>query len=218
VSLVNAVWQVELVKLLSGLGPNPDAPRPRIIAGLCQPPDETWEGSVLARLFQRMGGSQIVLPPLRERGRDIVLLAEHFAEQNRLARGDATLRITPTALEAMSRYGWPGNVDELRFAIQHGTSLCANSLIRVVDLPPSIGLSLKGGSDESGTRLEVQSLEDMELSYILRVLDAVGGNKASAARLLGVDRTTLYRKLQRQEQAELAATAEAGPASRRARR
>ncbi|HTV25214.1 MAG TPA: response regulator [Polyangiaceae bacterium] len=215
VSTLNSVWQVELVKLLSGLGPNPDAPRPRIIAGLGHPPDEAWEGSVLARLFQRLGCTQVMLPPLRERGRDVVILAEHFAEQSRLARGDAALRITPTALEAMSRYAWPGNVEELRFALQHAASLCGDSIIRVVDLPPGIGLSLKGASDESGSRLEVQSLEDMELSYILRVLEAVGGNKASAARLLGVDRTTLYRKLQRQEHAEPAS--EAGPISRRVR-
>jgi len=146
-----------------------------------------------------------------------VLLAEHFAEQGRLARGDASLRITPTAVEALSRYAWPGNTEELRFAIQHAASLCVGSLIRVVDLPPGIGLSLKGASDESGTRLEVQSLEDMELSYILRVLDAVGGNKASAARLLGVDRTTLYRKLQRQEMSELLAASDIAPA-RRARK
>jgi DNA-binding NtrC family response regulator len=78
-------------------------------------------------------------------------------------------------------------------------------------------MSLKSTSDENGARLEVQSLEDMELSYIVRVLDAVGGNKASAARLLGVDRTTLYRKLQRQEQADMAA-AEVHPLSRRARK
>ena len=217
VGTLNSVWQVELVKLLSGLGPNADAPRPRIIAGLGHPPDEAWEGSVLARLFQRLGCTQVMLPPLRDRGRDVVMLAEHFAEQSRLARGDAALRITPTALEAMSRYAWPGNVEELRFALQHAASLCGDSTIRVVDLPPGIGLSLKGASDESGTRLEVQSLEDMELSYILRVLEAVGGNKASAARLLGVDRTTLYRKLQRQEHAE-PASAEVSPLSRRARR
>jgi DNA-binding NtrC family response regulator len=210
VSSLNSVWQVELVKLLSGLGPNSDAPRPRIVAGLSQPPDETWEGSVLARLFQRMGGGQVLLPPLRERGRDVVTLAEHFAEQGRLARGDASLRITPTAVEALTRYVWPGNVEELRVAIQHAASLCVGSVIRVVDLPPGIGLSLKGSTDENGTRLEVQSLEDMELSYILRVLDAVGGNKASAARLLGVDRTTLYRKLQRQELSDSLAAAEAG--------
>lgn len=217
VSTLNSVWQVELVKLLSGLGPNADAPRPRIIAGLSQPPDDAWEGSVLARLFQRLGCTQVVLPPLRDRGRDVVMLAEHFAEQSRLSRGDAALRITPTALEAMSRYAWPGNVEELRFALQHAASLCVDSVIRVVDLPPCIGLSLKGSGDESGTRLEVQSLEDMELSYILRVLEAVGGNKASAARLLGVDRTTLYRKLQRQEHAELQ-TADAAPVTRRARK
>jgi DNA-binding NtrC family response regulator len=218
VSSLNSVWQVELVKLLSGMGPNPDAPRPWIIAGLSQTPDETWDGSVLARLFMRLGGGQVLLPPLRDRGRDVVLLAEHFAEQNRLSRGDASLRITPTALEAMTRYAWPGNVEELRVAIQHAASLCGDSVIRVVDLPPGIGLSLRGGSDEGGTRLEVQSLEDMELSYILRVLEAVGGNKASAARLLGVDRTTLYRKLQRQEQAELTSTADAAPLARRARK
>jgi DNA-binding NtrC family response regulator len=218
VSSLNSVWQVELVKLLSGLGPNTDAPRPRIIAGLSQPPGETWEGSVLARLFQRMGGGQVFLPPLRERGRDVVILAEHFAEQGRLARGDASLRITPTAVEALRRYAWPGNVEELRFAIQHAASLCVGSVIRVVDLPPGIGLSLKGSTDEHGARLEVQSLEDMELSYILRVLDAVGGNKASAARLLGVDRTTLYRKLQRQELLDPLAAPEAAPAARRARK
>jgi DNA-binding NtrC family response regulator len=217
VSSLNPVWHVEIVKLLSGLGPNPDAPRPRIIAGLSHPPNEAWESSVLGRLFHRLGGSQVVLPALRERGRDIVVLAEHFAEQSRLARGDASLRITATALEAITRYGWPGNLEELRVAIQHAASLCTDSVIRVVDLPPSVGLSLKGASEENGTRLEVQSLEDMELSYILRVLDAVGGNKASAARLLGVDRTTLYRKLQRQEHAELAATADA-PLARRARK
>jgi DNA-binding NtrC family response regulator len=217
ISALNSVWQVELVKLLSELGPNQDSPRPRIIAGLSQPASETWEGSVLMRLFQRLGGGEVSLPPLRARGRDAIILAEHFAEQNRLVRGDASLRITPTAVEALIRYAWPGNVDELRFAIQHAASLCIDSVIRVVDLPPSIGLSLKGATDESGTRLEVQSLEDMELSYILRVLDAVGGNKASAARLLGVDRTTLYRKLQRQEVGESLAPSEAPPA-RRARR
>jgi DNA-binding NtrC family response regulator len=218
VTALNSVWQVELVKLLSGLGPNPDAPRPRIIAGLDHPADEAWEGSVLARLFERLGAAHVALPPLRERGRDVVILAEHFAEQSRLARGDAALRITPTALEAMSRYAWPGNVEELRFALQHAASLCGDSLIRVVDLPPSIGLSLKGANDDNGSRLEVQSLEDMELSYILRVLEAVGGNKASAARLLGVDRTTLYRKLQRQEHVEPQATDAPSAVVRRARK
>jgi DNA-binding NtrC family response regulator len=105
-------------------------------------------------------------------------------------------------------------VDELRFTIQHAASLCTASVIGAEDLPPGVGFSLQGPVDEEGTRLRVQSLEDMELSYILRVLDAVGGNKASAARLLGVDRTTLYRKLQRQEQAA-APSSESLPSSRR---
>jgi DNA-binding NtrC family response regulator len=198
-SSLDQSWQMQLVKRLSELGTNPASVSTRIVAGVNQPPANGWEGSVLLRLFHSVGAKHVALPPLRERGRDVVILAEHFAEQVRLARGDASLRITRTAIDALSRYGWPGNVDELRFAIQHAASLCQGSMIRVADLPPSIGLCLPSSSDESGTQLRVQSLEDMELSYILRVLEAVGGNKASAARLLGVDRTTLYRKLQRQE-------------------
>lgn len=200
VSSLDAGWQMDLVKLLSEVGEGCDEPELRIIAGLCQPAAPSWEGSVLCRLFASLGSDSVSLPPLRERGRDVVLLAEHFAEQVRLERGDASLRITGAALEAMSAYGWPGNVDELRLAVQHAASLCSDSSIQVSDLPPCIALGASGDPDESGTRLQVQSLQDMELTYISRVLDAVGGNKASAARLLGVDRTTLYRKLQRQEQ------------------
>jgi DNA-binding NtrC family response regulator len=200
VSSLDAGWQMELVKLLSELGEGCDEPAPRIVAGLSQPPASSWEGSVLCRLFTSLGSDAVRLPPLRERGRDVVLLAEHFAEQVRLDRGDASLRISGAALEALSAYGWPGNVAELRSAVQHAASLCSDSSIQVSDLPPCIALGVSGAPDESGTRLQVQSLQDMELSYISRVLDAVGGNKASAARLLGVDRTTLYRKLQRQEQ------------------
>jgi DNA-binding NtrC family response regulator len=201
VSSLGSSWQMDLVKRLSELGETSGAARARIVGGLSQPPASSWQGSVLSRLFQSVGTRHVLLPALRDRGRDVLILAEHFAEQVRLARGDASLRITRTAVDAITRHSWPGNVDELRLAIQHAASLCSDSMIRVADLPPSIGLSMTSAADESGTPLHVQSLEDMELTYILRVLEAVGGNKASAARLLGVDRTTLYRKLQRQEQA-----------------
>jgi two-component system response regulator AtoC len=215
VGALDPAWQLELAKRLSLV--ETDAPRARIVAGLGQPTPSSWQGSMLARMFDNAGSHRISLPPLRERGRDIVIVAEHFAEQGRLALGDASLRIAPAALEALARYGWPGNVDELRFTIQHAASLCSASVIQAEDLPPSVGFSLEGPTDEGGTRLQVQSLEDMELSYILRVLDAVGGNKASAARLLGVDRTTLYRKLQRQEQAAAPSseTLPSSPSSRR---
>lgn len=214
VGQLEPIWHMALLELLSSLGTGSDPTRPRIIAGLLQPPPASWEGGVLSRLLDRVGYSRVHLPPLRERGRDIIILAEHFAEQARLARGDAALRITGSASEALARHGWPNNVDELRFAIQHAASLCVDSMIRVSDLPPGIGLSLAGSSDERGAPVHVQSLEEMELAYIQRVLEAVGGNKASAARLLGVDRTTLYRKLQRQE----GGTGSEPPTSRRIRR
>lgn len=213
VGALDAGLQLELVQLLSELGEAPPEARPRVIAGLGQPTAASWEGSVLCRMFDSLGVSRVTLPPLRERGRDVVILAEHVAEQVRLERGDASLRITGAAHEALLAYGWPGNVEELRLAIQHAASLCTDSTIEVCDLPPCIALGVSGPS-ESGTHLRVQSLQDMELSYISRVLDAVGGNKASAARLLGVDRTTLYRKLQRQESNGAMAVGESAPPSR----
>jgi DNA-binding NtrC family response regulator len=200
VAALDPGWQADLIGRLSAFGESRGEASARIVAGLNQPPASSWDGGLLSRLFESVAARHVVLPPLPERGRDVGILAEHFAERIRLARGDASLRITHSAMDALTRYYWPGNVEELRFAIQHAASLCTDSTIRVADLPPSIGLSLTGASDGSGMPLQVQSLEDMELSYIQRVLDAVGGNKASAARLLGVDRTTLYRKLQRQEQ------------------
>lgn len=214
VSSLDGGWQMELVKQLSELGESSEAPELRIIAGVSQPAASSWEGSVLCRLFASLGSSVVTLPPLRERGRDVGILAEHVAEEVRLERGDAALRISRAALEALSNYGWPGNVDELRVAIQHAASLCAGSSIEVSDLPPCIALGASGPPDESGTRLRVQSLSDMELTYITRVLEAVGGNKASAARLLGVDRTTLYRKLQRHEQNAASIEPEEPPARR----
>jgi DNA-binding NtrC family response regulator len=88
-------------------------------------------------------------------------------------------------------------LDAVRRAVQREVGSAASTGVGLEDVPA-----------ESGVRMRVQSLLDMELSYMLRVLDLVGGNKASAARLLGVDRTTLYRKLQRQEQPKPAPTSD----------
>ncbi len=132
------------------------------------------------------------LPPLRERAGDIPLLAEHFLDEERLRLGDPRLELSRQVLAALSAHSWPGNVDELRRCIRHAASLARASLIRLSALPPSVCAHLPRGA--SG--VEVLSLEEMELQYIETVLTAVHGNKARAARLLGVDRTTLYRKLQ----------------------
>jgi two-component system, NtrC family, response regulator AtoC len=160
---------------------------------------------------------RLVLPPLRERGRDVLLLADHFAERTRSV-GSAPLGMTASASETLLAYDWPGNVDELRSAIQHAAAMCAESLIRVADLPPALVAKARPARDERNPELKVQSLEDVGLAYISSVLDAVGGNKASAARLLGVDRTTLYRKLQRQEQAAPPPVVETPPAAPRSRK
>src|SRR5690606_28696003 len=149
--------QLELVQRLSALGAGAERP-PRIIVGLGHPPGASWEASGPRRLFDSLGATRVALPPLRERGRDVVILAEHIAEQVRLERGDASLRITRAALEALMAHGWPGNVDELRAAIQHAASLCIDSTIEVSDLPACIALGVRGPADQSGLHLQVRSL------------------------------------------------------------
>jgi two-component system response regulator AtoC len=211
---LGALVAEELLEWIEHPGALAEEPSARIVFGH----EASWGAQ--QGLSRRLAGARVhwlVLPPLRERGRDVLVLADHFAESARPG-GGPPLGMTASASETLLAYDWPGNVDELRSAIQHAAAMCAESLIRVADLPPAIVARARPRRDERSPELKVQSLEDMGLSYITSVLDAVGGNKASAARLLRVDRTTLYRKLQRQEQAATPVVVEAPPAAPRSRR
>jgi DNA-binding NtrC family response regulator len=217
---LGAIAGVELLELLELLDQRqrsePTAPRvvPRLVLGHV-PGWNAAEG--LARHLGESRVHRLVLPPLRERGRDVLVLADHFAERARPV-GSGPLGMTASASETLLAYDWPGNVDELRSAIQHAAAMCVQALIRVADLPPALVARARPARDERSPELKVQSLEDMGLSYISSVLGSVGGNKASAARLLGVDRTTLYRKLQRQEQTSPPPVVSAPPAVPRSRK
>ncbi len=147
-------------------------------------------------LFFRVNVIQIELPPLRARGTDILLLAQHFIELFTARSGKQVGGMSESVAEKLLAYSWPGNVRELRNAIEHAVALARYDQLAVEDLPEKI-------RDYSGRCVvlagdnptELVPMEEVERRYILHVLDAVGGNKTLAARTLGLDRKTLYRKL-----------------------
>jgi DNA-binding NtrC family response regulator len=142
-------------------------------------------------LYYRLNVITIRVPPLRERPEDMAPLVAHFLKKHvqRLGRQDATVSVE--AMELFRRHGWPGNVRELENAIERALVLGPGPVIRVEDLPDDLRHSLRGPAGSQ----PVRQLAEIEREQILKALHAVNGNKAAAARLLGLDRKTLYRKL-----------------------
>jgi len=138
-------------------------------------------------LYYRLNVVTVELPPLRERGEDIPILAEHFLNEFALENRKEVAGFSPEAMELLLRYDWPGNVRELENAIERAVILAKNSLIEVAHLPQQ-SLSL------AHSALPGKSLEEREKDHILRVLSETGGNYSQAARILGITRMTLYNK------------------------
>jgi two-component system response regulator HydG len=156
------------------------------------------EGRFREDLYFRVNVINVKLPPLRARGGDVLLLAQHFLQALAADADKAVTGLSPAAAERLARYTWPGNVRELQNCIERAVALARYSEIVVDDLPESIRTYershvLVAGDDPS----ELVPLEEVERRYIARVMEAVGGNKTLAAQVLGVGRKTLYRKLDR---------------------
>jgi DNA-binding NtrC family response regulator len=149
-------------------------------------------------LFYRLNVVQLCLPPLRTRGNDVLLLAQHFLDQAAARQGKRVQRLSPQAAERLLSYTWPGNVRELQNCIERAVALTAYDQVGVDDLPERVRdhrpSPILLASDHPS---ELVSMDEIERRYILRVLDVVGGNKTLAAQILGFDRRTLYRKLER---------------------
>ncbi|NMC70092.1 MAG: sigma-54-dependent Fis family transcriptional regulator [Myxococcales bacterium] len=149
-------------------------------------------------LFFRIHVVHIHVPPLRTRGSDVLLLAQQFLEACATRSGKPVRSIAPAAAEKLLAYAWPGNVRELQNCIERAVALTAFDRITPDDLPEKIrnyrpSHVVVAGHDPN----ELPPLEEVERRYILRVLEATAGNRTLAAQVLGVDRKTLYRKLQR---------------------
>jgi len=156
---------------------------------------EITRGGFRSDLYYRLNVIQLRLPPLRERKEDIPLLVAHFLEAR--ATGEVSApRISEAALETLLKYDWPGNVRELENALERAVVVSPGSEISVAALPERV-------RQAPAARLVVEAnaqnptMEVIEQAYILWVLQSEGGNKSRAAEVLGIDPSTLYRKLNR---------------------
>jgi DNA-binding NtrC family response regulator len=155
------------------------------------------EGTFRGDLYYRLNVIQIELPPLRTRSNDILLLAQQFIAELAERFGKSVTGLTEPAARCLLVYPWPGNVRELRNVIERAVALAGHDRLTVQDLPEN--LQKPGGAatfpDAPFDPLAMPTLAEMEHRYIDQVLSRVGGNRTLAARILGVDRKTLYRKL-----------------------
>ncbi|MBP7549623.1 MAG: sigma-54-dependent Fis family transcriptional regulator [Gemmatimonadaceae bacterium] len=158
--------------------------------------EEIKRGNFRRDLFYRLNVISVHLPPLRERRDDIVLLAEGFLQRSGEQRQEAPKRLGDDAVEAMLSYAWPGNVRELENALERAVILSTGTTIGVTALPERV-------SERQSEPLVAEratpnpTLETIERAYILFVLQAEQGNKTRAAEMLGIDPSTLHRKLAR---------------------
>jgi len=175
---------------------------------------EVEKGTFRRDLFFRLNVMKIRLTPLRERKEDIPALIEHI-----LARAGGNRSLTGEVMEALLSYNWPGNVRELENCIQHMVAISSDTLVHIEDLPSplqnhvaqrkfhyltaAVGGPAPAVSPSSAPPLhpETQSLQaviplaELERRAILQALESTRGDRAMAASLLGIGRTTLYRKL-----------------------
>ncbi|HXI97489.1 MAG TPA: sigma-54 dependent transcriptional regulator, partial [Gemmatimonadaceae bacterium] len=158
--------------------------------------DEIKRGNFRSDLYYRLNVISIVLPPLRNRPGDVALLSDAFLKRAADARGESPRVLAPDALEAMQRYSWPGNVRELENALERAAILAKGDTIPLSALPDRV-VEPKLDPLVSDAVQANPTLDTIERAYILWVLENEGGNKPRTAEVLGIDPSTLYRKLSR---------------------
>ena len=173
------------------------------------------EGKFRGDLYYRLNVVQIEMPPLRERGGDVGLLASYFLDRATRRTGRTALRFAPDAELLLGRYDWPGNVRELENAVEHAVAVAEGPVLTAGDLPAAVrtprlltrhaGVEPEGPARDAAGALgrghgrdhDARSLDDVAREHVLRVLTRHEGNATAAARQLGVSRTTLWRMLKR---------------------
>jgi DNA-binding NtrC family response regulator len=166
------------------------------------------QGQFRKDLYFRLNVVNLKIPPLRERKADVAVLAEYFLERVQRETGKAH-RFSEDAMRLMSDYDWPGNVRELQHAIERTCAMSSGPVLHTVDLPTQLQdfcahrREEAQARDDGGDGMEdgrankaaIVSIADMEKQAILGTIRQLKGDKLMAARLLGIGKTTLYRKL-----------------------
>jgi len=182
--------------------------RCRILASSSRPLEElVAQGRFRADLFRRLAVFQVSIPPLRERGRDLELLARHFlgaiAEEERRS----PRRLAPLALDALYTHRWPGNVRELKHALERASAVSGGAVLEAEHLTIQVRWNRPAASPEGGAGWEVaeairippegKALDEIEKEAVVATLTLTRGNQSAAARILGISRPTLSRKIRR---------------------
>jgi two-component system, NtrC family, response regulator AtoC len=204
VKLLRALQEGEVRRVGSNITTHVDV---RVIAATNRNlPAEVKEGRFRQDLLYRLNTLSIHLPPLRERREDILPLVLHFAERAR-RQNDHPLNFPPDTLRLLENYDWPGNIRELENVVIRAAALCDDT-VPPEALPENICRSddaaLTGAEEQIAAVFAMKgkqwpTLSEIESRYVARVLAHTGGNKLSAARLLGVDRNTLKRMIDRHD-------------------
>jgi len=158
--------------------------------------DLVESGAFRRDLYYRLSVMEIDLPPLRERREDIALLATHFLERHSRRMGKPVVGIAPAVLGALLRYDWPGNVRELENLMQRMIILCRGERLDVDVLPAHLAQA-RAAETHPIDYLPPQSLEEMEAYVIRKTLRKTSGDRALTAEILGIDKSTLWRKVKR---------------------
>ncbi len=193
VKLLRVIQEKELLRVG---GVDPLSVDVRFIAATHRDLLETVQKGVFRQdLYYRLNVIALRLPPLTERVDDIPLLVYHFLAQKSRAMKKEIDAIQPEAMDLLSRYSWPGNVRELENVMERAVALENGPVIRVADLPDYIhNVTIE---TYRHTPSDIPTLEDQEKRYIQWVLEKNGGNKSKAAKIMGIDRVSLWRKLKR---------------------
>ena len=152
------------------------------------------EGKFRDDLYYRINVVTVHLPPLRERREDIPLLARHFLEKYSLQMNRPFRDISPEAMELLASYPWPGNIRELANAVERALVVGKPPLVRPEDLPVSLAPPASGRAAMAG-----DSLADVEKAHVQAILERTGWNISRSARILDIDRVTLYNKIRKFE-------------------
>ena len=200
VKLLRALQEGEIRRVGSNRTQRVDV---RVIAATNRDPEqETREGRFRQDLLYRLNAVTLHLPPLRERRDDILPLARYFAKRG-VSSSPRPVSFSRDAVWLLENYDWPGNIRELENAVVRATALCdqvvspdvlperVRSFCELARKPAALSRSKDANNDE------LETLAEVERRHIGRVLARTGGNKQAAARILGIDRTTLQRKLER---------------------
>ncbi|HUG40887.1 MAG TPA: sigma-54 dependent transcriptional regulator [Longimicrobiales bacterium] len=192
VKLLRAIQEREIVPVGSTKTADIDV---RIVAATNRDLEqEIRRGTFRSDLYYRLNVITLHIPPLRERRDDVPLLTEHFLE--RLGGDGGRLVVEGDVMDRLRAYDWPGNVRELENALERAAVMAGGSPVRPEHLPARV-LEPASKALVSEKPPENPTLDIIEKAYVLWVLQAEGGNKARAAEVLGIDPSTLYRKLNR---------------------